>query len=181
MYLNVGEFSIPGKILNWAKDQDVHQRAHIGTHIDVYNYSKINIPSEVEVKVIDVRGIEIIDTDIIRGLELKEGTFVIFRTGIMEKYGYGSELYFNSEIKPYLTNALVDELLRSKVILIGIDFHGIQHGKDHVNIDKYVETMGAYVIENICNLDKVSSEFMASIRYEQLEKATAIKIEIETL
>ncbi|MGL5258092.1 MAG: cyclase family protein [Proteocatella sp.] len=181
MYLHVREFSIPEKILNWAKDQEAHQRAHIGTHIDVYNCSKISIPSEIEVKVIDVRGVEIIDTDIIRGLKLKEGTFVIFRTGIMEKYGYGSESYFNSEIKPYLTSSLVDELLKNKVTLIGIDFHGIQHGKDHVNIDKYVENMGAYVIENICNLDKVSSEFMARIKYDQLEKATAIKTEIEAI
>lgn len=181
MYLHVEEFSIPGKILNWAKEQEVHQRAHIGTHIDVYNCSKISIPSEIEVKVIDVRGVEIIDTDIIRGLKLKEGTFIIFRTGIMEKYGYGSEVYFNSEIKPYLTNALVDELLRSKVILIGIDFYGIQHGKDHVYIDKYVEDRGAYVVENICNLDKLPSEFKVSVKYIQLEGATAVKPQIEAI
>jgi len=82
---------------------------------------------------------------------------------------------------PYLTNELIDRLLDCNVKLIGIDLSGIQHGKDHVAIDKYVENKGSYVIENICNLHKVTTEFKANLKWIQLEGATAIKVEIETI
>lgn len=180
MNLYLKEFNIPDEILKWGDSQPEHQRQHIGTHLDCYNLSNIELPSEIGVVVIDVRNIDIIDSNILHNISIKEGSFVIFRTGYLEGYGYGSEEYFNSKSKPYLTNELVDKLLDFNVKLIGIDLIGIQHGKDHVVIDKYVEDKGAYVIENICNLDKVPSEFKVNIKWTQLEGATAIKVEIET-
>lgn len=181
MNLHLKEFNIPKKILEWGDSQPAHQRQHIGTHIDCYNLSKIELPEEIDVKVIDVRGLDIIDINILNDISIKEGSFVIFRTGYLENYGYGSEKYFNSESNPYLTNELVDRLLEFNVKLIGIDLSGIQHGKHHVAIDKYIENKGAYVVENICNLDKVDSEFKADLKWFQLEGATAIKVQIETL
>lgn len=181
MNLHLKEFNIPQKILQWGESQPAHQRQHIGTHIDCYNLSKIQLPSEIDVSVIDARNLDIIDTGILDNIRVKENSFVIFRTGYLENYGYGSEEYFNSESRPYLTNELVDKLLDFNVRLIGIDLSGIQHGEHHVVIDKYVENKGAYVIENICNLDKVESEFKAHLKWFQLEGATAIKVEIETL
>lgn len=181
MNLHLKAFSIPQEILKWGDSQPAHQRQHIGTHIDCYNLSNIELPSEIDVKVIDVRGLDIIDTNILENVKVEENSFVIFRTGCLEKYGYGSEEYFNSESKPYLTRDLVDKLLEFNVKLIGIDLSGIQHGKNHVAIDKYVESKGSYVVENICNLDKVSFDFKASLKWLQLEGATAIKVEIETI
>lgn len=180
MNLHLKEFNIPQKILKWGDSQPAHQRQHIGTHIDCYNLSRIELPSKIDVKVIDVRGLDIIDINILDNISIKEDSFVIFRTGYLENYGYGSENYFNSESSPCLTNELVDRLLEFNVKLIGIDLSGIQHGEHHVAIDKYVENKGAYVIENICNLDKVDLEFKANLRWLQLEGATAIKVEIET-
>lgn len=179
MNLHLTEFNIPEKILKLGDSQPAHQRQHIGTHIDCYNLSNIDLPSQIDVKVIDTRNIDIIDIDILENSPVKSGSFVIFRTGYLENYGYGSEEYFESESRPYLTNEIVDRLLDCNVKLIGIDLGGIQHGKNHVAIDKYVENRGAYIIENICNLDKVSSEFKANLNYTQLEGATAIKVEIE--
>ncbi|HBJ2608938.1 cyclase [Clostridium botulinum] len=181
MNLHLKEFNIPEKILKWGDSQPAHQRQHIGTHIDCYNLSKIELPSEMDVKVIDVRNLDIIDIDILDNISIKEDSFVIFRTGYLENYGYGSEEYFNSKSSPYLTNELVDKLLNFNVKLIGIDLSGIQHGKHHVAIDKYVENKGAYVVENIYNLDKIDSEFKADLKWFQLEGATAIKVQIETL
>jgi len=181
MNLHLKEFNIPQKILKWGDSQPAHQRQHIGTHIDCYNLSRIELPSEIDVKVIDVRDLDIIDINILDNISIKEDSFVIFRTGYLENYGYGSEKYFNSESSPCLTNELVDRLLDFNVKLIGIDLSGIQHGEHHVAIDKYVENKGAYVIENICNLDKVDIEFKANLRWLQLEGATAIKVEIETI
>ncbi|EJP6474073.1 cyclase family protein [Clostridium botulinum] len=181
MNLHLKEFNIPEKILKWGDSQPAHQRQHIGTHIDCYNLSKIELPSEMDVRVIDVRNLDIIDINILDNISIKEDSFVIFRTGYLENYGYGSEEYFNSKLSPYLTNDLVDKLLDLNVKLIGIDLSGIQHRKHHVAIDKYVENKGAYVVENICNLDKVYSEFKADLKWFQLEGATAIKVQIETL
>ena len=181
MNLHLKEFSIPEEILKWGDSQPAHQRQHIGTHIDCYNLSNIELPSQINVKVIDVREIDIIDDSILENIIVEENSFVIFRTGYLEKYGYGGEEYFNSESKPYLTNELVDKLLDFNVKLIGIDLSGIQHGKDHVLIDKYVESRNSYVVENICNLEKVFSDFKASLKWFQLKDATAIKVEIETL
>ncbi len=154
MNLHLTDFNIPVEILKWGDSQPAHQRQHIGTHIDCYNLSNIELPSQIDVKVIDARKIDIIDVNILENLSIKAGSFVIFRTGYLETYGYG---------------------------LIGIDLSGIQHGKDHVAIDKYVENKGAYVIENICNLHKVTTEFKANLKWIQLEGATAIKVEIETI
>jgi len=181
MNLHLTDFNIPVEILKWGDSQLTHQRQHIGTHIDCYNLSNIELPSQIDVKVIDARKIDIIDVNILENLSIKAGSFVIFRTGYLETYGYGSDEYFNSKPSPYLTNELIDRLLDCNVKLIGIDLSGIQHGKDHVAIDKYVENKGAYVIENICNLNKVTTEFKANLKWIQLEGATAIKVEIETI
>ncbi|GAA0730314.1 cyclase family protein [Clostridium malenominatum] len=181
MNLHLKEFSIPQEILKWGDSQPEHQRQHIGTHIDCYNLSNIELPSEINVKVIDVRKLDIIDVTILENIKIKENSFVIFRTGYLEQYGYGSEEYFNSKASPYLTNELIDKLLDLNTKLIGIDLSGIQHGKNHVAIDKYVENRKCYVVENICNLDKVPSDFKANLKWFQLKDATAIKVEIETI
>lgn len=179
MNLHLTEFNIPEEILKWGDSQPAHQRQHIGTHIDCYNLSNIELTSEINVKVIDVRGLDIIDVNILENIKIEEDSFVIFRTGYLEQYGYGSEEYFNSKTKPYLTNEIIDKLLDLNTRLIGIDLGGIQHGENHVVIDKYVESRKSYVVENICNLDKVPSNFKASLKWLQLEGATAIKVEIE--
>lgn len=181
MNLHLTEFNIPKEILKWGDSQPAHQRQHIGTHIDCYNLSHIELPEEIDVTVIDVRDLDVIDIDILNNISIKKDSFVIFRTGYLEKYGYASDEYFNSEEPPYLTNELIDKLLECNIKLIGIDLSGIQHGKAHVAIDKYVENKGAYVIENICNLDKVTTQFKTKLKWLQLEGATAIKVEIETI
>ncbi|MCC3865222.1 cyclase family protein [Terrisporobacter petrolearius] len=181
MNLHLTEFNIPKEILKWGDSQPAHQRQHIGTHIDCYNLSNIELPAEIDVTVIDVRNLGIIDIDILDNISIEKNSFVIFRTGYLENYGYGSKEYFNSEASPYLTNELIDKLLECNIKLIGIDLSGIQHGKSHVAIDKYVENKGAYVIENICNLDKVTTQFKTNLNWIQLEDATAIKVEIETI
>lgn len=181
MNLHLKSFNIPEEILKWGESQPEHQRQHIGTHIDCYNLSCIDLPIEMEIQVIDVRDTPLIDLAAIRGISIQPNTFTIFRTGFLEKYGYGSEVYFDTTANPYLTKEVVDYLLEKKVKLIGIDLSGIQHGKAHVEIDKYIENNGAYVVENICNLDKIESKCFAALSWRQLENATAIKVEIDTI
>ncbi|MGL4990519.1 MAG: cyclase family protein [Sarcina sp.] len=181
MNLHLIEYSISKEILETKSLESAYKNQHIGTHLDCYNLSKIELPKEISVKVIDVRGLEIIDVDIVKNIEGLKDSFVIFRTGYLEKFGYGSSEYLNPNKEPYLTNQLVDYLLDNKVRLIGIDFKGIQHGENHKKIDQYVESKGAYIIENICNLDKVKDSFDVSLNWLQFDGATAIKVEIETI
>ncbi len=87
MNLHLKEFNIPEKILKWGDSQPAHQRQHIGTHIDCYNLSKIELLSKIDVKVIDARNLDIIDINILDNISIKEDSFVIFRTGYLETMG----------------------------------------------------------------------------------------------
>lgn len=181
MHLHIIESELPEALKLWGADQSFHQRQHVGTHLDVYNHTKIMLNSPMKTYVIDVRSINEIDIEVIKEKDFEKESFVIFRTGKMEQYGYGNHEYMHEEIKPYLKDGLIDELLNRGVKLIGIDYHGIQHGKDHKKIDMYVEEKGGFVIENLQHLDKVPSEFFANLKWKQYEEVSAVKIEIDVI
>ena len=136
---------------------------HLGTHFDVMNkifpleYTKRN---GVVFDVSDVkdRDIEISDIDIDR---VKENSFVAFYTGFIETAGYGSPEYFHNH--PQLSDALTEELIKRKISIIGIDCAGIRRGKEHTPKDQYCADNNVFVVENLCNLKKLSeikSEFI---------------------
>ncbi|UUV18930.1 cyclase family protein [Fusobacteria bacterium ZRK30] len=182
MKLNLKTVEMPEKLRAWAEKQDEHQARHIGTHIDVYNYSDLDLSLKLcRGVVVDVRDLDIIDYERVEKIEVEKEDFVIFRTGFMEKFGYGTEKYLNLKGAPFLTDEAVDSLIDRGVKFIGIDLHGIQHGRDHRKIDEYTETKGTYVIENMTNLDKVSSIIQLKLEWNQKEGATAIPVEIEVL
>lgn len=182
MNLNLKTFDMPEKLREWAKKQDKHQARHIGTHIDVYNYSDLDLSSKLcRGIVVDVRSLDIINYERVKEIDVEKGDFIIFRTGFIEKFGYGTEKYLNFEDAPFLTNEAVDSLIERGVKFIGIDLHGIQHGKDHRKIDEYIESRGTYVIENMTNLDKVSDIIQLKLEWDQKEGATAIPVKIKVL
>ncbi|WP_028855268.1 cyclase family protein [Psychrilyobacter atlanticus] len=182
MKLNVKTIEMPEKLREWAEKQDEHQARHIGTHIDVYNYSDLDLSLKLcRGVVVDVRGIDIIDCERVEKIEVRKGDFIIFRTGFMEKFGYGTKEYLNLEGAPFLTDEAVNSLIDRGVKFIGIDLHGIQHGRDHRKIDEYTESKGTYVIENMTNLDKISEIIQLKLEWDQKEGATAIPVEIEVL
>ena len=182
MKLNVKTIEMPEKLREWAEKQDEHQARHIGTHIDVYNYSDLDLSLKLcRGVVVDIRDLNIVDCERVEKIEVRKGDFIIFRTGFMEKFGYGTKEYLNLEGAPFLTDEAVDSLIDRGVKFIGIDLHGIQHGRDHRKIDEYTESKGTYVIENMTNLDKVSSIIQLKLEWDQKEGATAIPVEIEVL
>lgn len=182
MKLNVKTIEMPEKLREWAEKQDEHQARHIGTHIDVYNYSDLDLSLKLcRGVVVDVRDLNIVDCERVEKIEVRKGDFIIFRTGFMEKFGYGTKEYLNLEGAPFLTDEAVDYLIDRGVKFIGIDLHGIQHGRDHRKIDEYTESKGTYVIENMTNLDKISDIVKLKLEWDQKEGATAIPVEIEVL
>jgi len=182
MNLNLKTFDMPKKLREWAKKQDEHQARHIGTHIDVYNYSDLDLSlKSCRGVVVDVRDLDIIGCERVEKIEVEKGDFIIFRTGFMEKFGYGTEEYLDLKDAPFLTDEAVDSLIDRGIKFIGIDLHGIQHGKDHRKIDEYTESRGAYIIENMTNLNKISDIIQLKLEWNQKEGSTAIPVKIEVL
>ncbi len=139
---------------------------HLGTHFDVMNKE---FPLEFTKRkgiVFDASGvtgrdIEVSDVD----MDLVEADmFVAFRTGFIEKEEYGTKVYFAAH--PQLSNELIDRLLDRRISIIGIDCAGVRRGAEHTPKDQYCADRGVFIIENLCNLDRIlknnTAEFTAN-------------------
>lgn len=128
---------------------------HVGTHFDVMD--KI-FPLEYlrrEAIVFDVAGIddrEIVASDIDMSL-VECGMFVAFRSGYIEREGYGTRAYFTQH--PVLGQDLIDMLLDKEISIIGIDFAGVRRGGEHPPTDQRCAERGVFVVENLCNLHRI--------------------------
>ena len=128
---------------------------HLGTHFDVMNKE---FPLEfvkregLVFNVRDIREREVLSGDIDVSL-VRENMFVAFYTGFIDDVGYGTKKYFTEH--PELSNELIDKLLDKKVSIIGVDFAGVRRGAEHTPKDQYCADRGVFIIENLCNLDKI--------------------------
>ena len=128
---------------------------HLGTHFDVMNkefpLSYVRKKGIVfNVSRIRDREIEIEDIDI---SIVKKGMFIAFYTGFIDKVKYGTKEYFDEH--PQISNKLIDKLLQLEISIIGIDFAGIRRGKEHTPKDQYCADRGVFIVENLCNLEKI--------------------------
>lgn len=152
---------------------------HLGTHFDVMNKE---FPIEYvernaivfDVSTVKGRDIDISDVDISK---VKSYMFVAFYTGFIEKEGYGSKLYFQEH--PQLSNDLIERLLDLGISIIGIDCAGIRRGMEHTPKDQYCADRNVFVVENICNLEKLllqkrSKEFIANTYPVKYAKMTGL-------
>lgn len=154
------------KVWKWLESQEnkLINAGHIGTHVDVYK--KSNIPIEY----FKTKGLlinctkysldEEIGIEVLKDIEIKESSFVIFKTNIQINHLYGSDIYVKQHHE--LSWELIDYLLERKVNFIGIDCAGIRRGKEHFQADIKSEENNTYVIENLdlskLN-DKIEDEF----------------------
>ena len=157
MYLDLTTVvSQDSPLIQWAKSQDNPHIAmgHIGTHLDTYEKSSIPLEYIKSTGVIfDVINIfEITPNDIDVEL-IKPDSFVIFRTGQIERYTYDNKLYFSDH--PQLSYDLIKILCDKKIRFIGIDSPGIRQHLEHEKADRLCEKNGIYVIENLSNLSKI--------------------------
>ena len=154
---------------------------HIGTHFDVYG--EMTLPLDY----IQTRGV-IIDVSHIKGREvtiddvdldyIKEGDFVIIRTGSIERHPYGSGLYFNSSTQ--FSWEVIREIAAQKAKFVGIDAPDLRKGKEHIEADKIFLRYGTIVIENLVNLEKIEPETVCKVLTMWLEDpdATGIKCRV---
>ena len=128
---------------------------HLGTHFDVMNKEFPLSYLEREGIVFDVssiydRDIDIEDIDISK---VQKDMFVAFYSGYIETEGYGTKNYFSKH--PQLSNSLIDILIDKEISIIGIDFAGIRRGKEHTLKDQACADRNVFVVENLCNFDKI--------------------------
>lgn len=126
---------------------------HMGTHFDVmdkeFPLEYLHLPAIIfDVSQYKEIGIEHVDLN-----QVEEGMFVAFSTHFIEKVGYGNKEYFSNH--PQLSNELIEELIKRKVAIIGIDCAGIRRGKEHTPIDQHCANHNVFVIENLCHLQDV--------------------------
>ena len=128
---------------------------HLGTHFDVMDkefplqYIRRHAVVFDVSSVID-RDIEIADIDLDA---VEPDMFVAFYTGYIDRVEYGSKEYFASH--PTLSVELIDALLDKGVSIIGMDCAGVRNGKEHTPMDQLCADHGVFIVENLCNLDKV--------------------------
>jgi kynurenine formamidase len=137
------------------KSEDIFPYGHIGTHFDVMNKEFPIAYTKLEGLIFDVSKVSNRDIDIddINIKKLKKNLFVGFYTGFIDQVEYATEKY--NQQHPQLSDALIDVLLDHEVAIIGVDFAGIRRGKEHPPKDQYCADKGTFVVENLCNLDKL--------------------------
>lgn len=131
---------------------------HLGTHFDVMNktFSLDNTERRgilFDVSQVKDRKIEAGDIDMV---QIKEHDFVMFYSGYLKEYKFGTPAYMKSKIE--LANALISDLITQKVSMIGIDFPGIRKPAEHPQADQYCADHDVFVIENLANLDVLLAE-----------------------
>ncbi|MCA1945661.1 MAG: cyclase family protein [Desulfovibrio sp.] len=136
---------------------DLIAQGHVGTHVDRLLGSEIPLEfSRPRALCFDVRPWsdtrEIVREDLPLTL-LQPGDAVLFHTGAMARHGYGSAAYLAHPL--VLSWEVINELLQRKVRFIGVDAGGLRPGEDHRAVDEHCERGGAYVIENLRQLEDV--------------------------
>ncbi|MDR3231844.1 MAG: cyclase family protein [Synergistaceae bacterium] len=125
---------------------------HLGTHFDIVEKTFDMANLERRGRVFDVRDAEgEVGADDLNLSELREGDFAMFHTGTLKRKGYGTKDYLTSH--PELSWDLIKRLVRSKVSMIGVDTAGIRMIAEHPRADRYCAENGAFVVENLDNLD----------------------------
>ncbi len=138
-----------------ATDKYAEKFGHFGTHFDSMGHEFSIDNYKRNGKIFDIssireREVNLEDIDISR---IEESDFIIFYTGIMEKYEYATPEYMQNNLE--LSNTLIRYMIDKKVSLIGFDMGGIRKPSEHAIADQYCADNGVFIIENLSNLNKL--------------------------
>lgn len=169
--------------LDWVNTQENKLAAmgHIGTHLDTY--CKRPVPLEyfksngLLVDVTSIAQEREIGLEDIENVAVPDKGFILFRTDQLAKYGYGTDAYFHNA--PQLSHELIRFLLEKKVRFIGIDCEGLRRRNEHREADILCEKNDTYVIENLCEMDKITaSNFTVYTMWLDDEELTGLKCKV---
>lgn len=152
-----------GKIENWInqfndKDKILMSTGHLGTHFDVMGKTFPLDYTENRGIIFDVSsaGIGEVTINQIDLEKVQAGDFVLLRTGVSEKYDYGTPDY--NEKFPQISWEVIESLVAKKIHVIGIDMRGLRHGEEHSKADNFCAQRNVFVVENLVNLDKLLNQ-----------------------
>jgi len=135
-------------------DHEVKTCVHVGTHMDaplhmIKNGKRISdLPIEHffgKGHLIDARGKESVDADLLDGISLEEGDIVLVMTGFSSKYHDDAYLQY-----PELTVAFAQKLVDAKVNIVGMD--SISPDREPYATHKLLLGNDVLIIENLTNL-----------------------------
>lgn len=137
------------------KNEKIVSYGHLGTHFDIMDKTFPLALLERDAIVFDIskiqgRDIEMTDLDLNL---VRKGMFIAFYSGFIDQEEYGTKAYFQNH--PELSPTLINALLEKEIAIIGIDFAGVRRGKEHTPMDQHCADHDVFIIENLCNLDKV--------------------------
>lgn len=132
---------------------NLEKAGHIGTHFDVMDkeFSIENIITKgriFDISHIKTDEVKIEDLDL---SNIEKNDFILFHSGILNKYNYGTKEYFTKYIE--LSDELIDYLINKEIAFIGVDMAGAKKPADHPRIDQYCADKGIFIIENLVNLN----------------------------
>jgi kynurenine formamidase len=138
-------------------DGGVELFGHMGTHLDLMNKDFDLDRTETPGLVFDVSAIgdREIQPEDIDSSKVREGDFVMFHTGALDRFGYGNVEYFRLEA-PQLSHALIDGLIDGKAAYIGVDMGGARKAAEHRRVDEHCAERGVFIVENLANLERLS-------------------------
>ncbi|MDR2392212.1 MAG: cyclase family protein [Planctomycetota bacterium] len=156
---------------------------HVGTHLDLMGKSYPDDCYATSGRLFDVRNVSgrdigIGDVDL---PAVREREFVIFHTGCLASFAYGSKAYVFAPIQ--LSWGLIHALAAKKVALIGVDLAGVRLPGEHPKADEFCAGQGVFIVENLYNLQALADAagngtFTAHTYPLRLEGATGLPCRI---
>lgn len=136
-----------------AENEKMVSFGHLGTHFDVMD-KKFPIEFTKRTAIVfNVKGLPDINLSHIDCNLIKNDMFIAFYTGFIDDEPYGTKKYFTEH--PQISKELIEKLLDKSISIIGIDFAGIRRGEEHTSTDAYCADKGVFIVENLCNLDRI--------------------------
>lgn len=156
---------------------------HVGTHLDLMGKPWPQEYFARSGRIFDVRHIRGRDIDAgdLTVDAIRSGEFVFLRTGVLEEHAYASKDYIHAPVR--LSWNLLETLLQKKVAMIGVDCAGVRQPEEHKKADLLCAEAGAFVVENVYNLDALcetagAAAFMVRTFPLRLEDATGLPCRI---
>lgn len=138
-------------------DHQIQSTMHVGTHMDapLHMISGGKTVDNIALEhffgkgiLVDARGKEKIDMDVVQGIDIAPGSIVLIYTGFGEKYR--AKEYF--EHIPYVTPAFADVMVKKSVKIVGMDILGPDTDPSWP-AHKILLGNDILIIENLTNLD----------------------------
>lgn len=133
---------------------------HVGTHLDAPLHmieggkTVDEIPPDRFIGkgiLIDVRGKDRIDIDILKNVQIDQGSVILLYTGFDSKFGTDS--YFKDT--PYLTEDFANKMVEARVKMVGMDMLSPDLDKPW-SIHKILLGNEILILENLTNLDQLA-------------------------